>query len=87
MAPGCARCPRTRLTGCGGPNADSNAGGCFDPTWSPDGTHIVFGNGSGDLGRNVYTVRPDGTGLHQVTHGDMSQSNEQPDWRTHPFAP
>jgi WD40-like Beta Propeller Repeat len=71
--------------GCGGPNSDPNAGGCFDPRWSPDGEQIVFGNGSGDLGRNVYTVRPDGSGLHQVTHGDAGQSNEQPDWGPHPL--
>jgi Tol biopolymer transport system component len=72
--------------GCGGPNSDPNAGGCFDPRWSPDGTQIVFGNGSEDLGRNIYTVRPDGTGLHQVTHGDPGQSNETPDWGPHPLS-
>jgi Tol biopolymer transport system component len=78
--------PAQPAYGCGGPNSDPSAGGCFDPSWSPDGTQIVFGNGSGDLGRNIYTVRPDGTGLVQVTHGDASQSNEQPDWGTHPLA-
>jgi Tol biopolymer transport system component len=79
--------PAQPAYGCGGPNSDPNAGGCFDPRWSPDGTQIVFGNGSEDLGRNVYTVRPDGTGLVQVTHGDASQSNEAPDWGTHPLTP
>jgi dipeptidyl aminopeptidase/acylaminoacyl peptidase len=69
--------------GCGGPNSDPNAAGCFDPRWSPDGKQIVFGNGDDALGRNIYTVRPDGTGLHQVTHGDANQSNEVPDWGTH----
>jgi TolB protein len=72
--------------GCGGLNSDPNAGGCFDPRWSPDGKQIVFGNGDDALGRNIYTVRPDGTGLHQVTHGDASQSNEVPDWGTHPLS-
>jgi len=72
--------------GCGGPNSDPNAAGCFDPGWSPDGKQIVFGNGTDDLGRNIYTVRPDGTGLHQVTHGDASQSNEVPDWGPHPLS-
>ncbi|MDX6307675.1 MAG: TolB protein [Nocardioidaceae bacterium] len=72
--------------GCGGPNADPNAGGCFDPRWSPDGTQIVFGNGDDALGRNIYTVRPDGSGLVQVTHGNTSQSNEAPDWGSHPLA-
>lgn len=41
---------------------------------------MVFGNGSANLGRNIYTVRPDGSGLHQVTHSDPGQSNETPDW-------
>ena len=71
--------------GCGGPNDDPNAGGCFDPRWSPDGTQIVFGNGDDALGRNIYTVRPDGSDLVQVTHGDASQSNEAPDWGRHPL--
>jgi Tol biopolymer transport system component len=77
--------PAQPAYGCGGPNSDPNAGGCFDPRWSPDGKQIVFGNGSGDLGRNIYTVRPDGSGLHQITHGDANQSNEQPDWGPHPL--
>jgi Tol biopolymer transport system component len=54
--------PARPAYGCGGPNSDPNAAGCFDPRWSPDGTQIVFGNGTEDLGRNIYTVRPDGTG-------------------------
>jgi Tol biopolymer transport system component len=75
--------PAQPAYGCGGPNSDPNAGGCFDPRWSPDGEQIVFGNGSDDLGRNIYTVKPDGTELHQVTHGDANQSNEAPDWGPH----
>lgn len=73
--------------GCGGANADPDAGGCFDPRWSPDGTRVVFGNGDDALGRNVYSVRRDGSGLVQVTHGDADESNEAPDWGTHPLAP
>ena len=41
------------------------------PDWSPDGTRILFRTGSnreGGFGANLYTVRPDGTGLRQVTH-------------------
>jgi hypothetical protein len=71
---------------CGAPNADPSAGGCFDPQWSPDGTKIVFGRGDDGLGRNIYTVSTDGSGLFQVTHGDATQSNEAPDWGTHPLA-
>jgi Tol biopolymer transport system component len=78
--------PARPAYGCGGPNSDPNAAGCFDPRWSPDGRQIVFGNGTDDLGRNVWTVRPDGTGLRQVTHGDVNQSNEAPDWGTHPLS-
>jgi hypothetical protein len=70
--------------GCGGPSSDPNAAGRFDPRWSPDGKQIVFGNGDDALDRNIDTVKPDGTGLTQVTHGDARQSNEAPDWGTHP---
>jgi Tol biopolymer transport system component len=42
------------------------------PDWSPDGTRILFRtmpNGEGDYGGgNVYTIRPDGSGLRQLTH-------------------
>ena len=40
------------------------------PDWSPDGRRILFHNNqSGDphVSANLYTVRPDGTGLHQLT--------------------
>src|SRR4051812_27517390 len=40
------------------------------PDWSPDGTRILFhDNQSGDpqVSANLYTVRPDGSGLHQLT--------------------
>ena len=78
--------PAQPTFGCGGLNSDPNQGGCFDPRWSPDGTQVVFGNGDDTLGRNIWTVRPDGSGLTQVTHGDASQSNEAPDWGRHPLA-
>ena len=41
------------------------------PDWSPDGTTILFrthpGNDPSGLGANLYTVHPDGTGLHRLT--------------------
>jgi Tol biopolymer transport system component len=71
---------------CGAPNDDPAAGGCFDPRWSPDGKKIVFVRGSDALGRNIYTVNADGSGLIQVTHGGADQSNESPDWGVHRLA-
>ena len=38
------------------------------PTWSPDGQEIAFSKVDGDE-TGVYTVRPDGTGLHDVVKG------------------
>ncbi len=45
-----------------------------EPSWSPDGTRILFSSTSADngdpgpAGGNIYTVRPDGTNLHELTH-------------------
>jgi Tol biopolymer transport system component len=46
------------------------------PVWSPDGIKILFQRidligGVYDL----YTIRPDGSGLHQITHGDNCDSH------------
>jgi TolB protein len=40
------------------------------PDWSPDGRRIMFRSPETDdfLGTNLWTIRPDGTGLRQVTH-------------------
>ena len=39
------------------------------PDWSPDGTRILFNTGGNHpRGQNLFTVRPDGTGLLQLTH-------------------
>jgi Tol biopolymer transport system component len=40
------------------------------PDWSPDGRRILFHNnesGDPEVSANLYTVRPDGTGLRQLT--------------------
>jgi TolB protein len=40
------------------------------PDWSPDGTRILFRSiSTGDFTRgDLYSIAPDGTGLHRVTH-------------------
>jgi WD40-like Beta Propeller Repeat len=57
-----------------------------DPDWSPDGFQIVFTSdpahvyvegGVQGIGGNIYTIRPDGTGLQQLTHDGYSYS---PSW-------
>jgi len=57
------------------------------PDWSPDGKTIVFStHGLGSFqtttkASNLYTIRPDGTGLAQVTHfGDNDTRAVQPTW-------
>jgi Tol biopolymer transport system component len=46
------------------------------PDWSPDGREIAInsndlGNGSDDRASNVYVIRPDGTGLLQLTQSSV----------------
>jgi Tol biopolymer transport system component len=69
---------------CGGAASDPNSTACLDPSWSPDGTKLVFiranqGRTQGD----IYTVSVDGSDLVQLTTtGDASL----PDWGPHPLA-
>jgi dipeptidyl aminopeptidase/acylaminoacyl peptidase len=68
---------------CGGPDADPDAQGCNEPTWSPDGTMIAFTRShNNDVDGEIYTVNVDGTGLFQVTNAPGSGS---PDWGAHPL--
>jgi Tol biopolymer transport system component len=67
---------------CGGANADPNALGCNEPTWSPDGTKIaVVRSHNNDVDGEIFTLNADGTGLTQITHAPGAG---QPDWGTHP---
>ena len=50
--------------------------GAQDPTWSPDGSMIVFSVLGGDHS-GIFAVRVDGTGLHEVTPVTEPQT---PDW-------
>jgi Tol biopolymer transport system component len=50
--------------------------GAQDPTWSPDGSTIVFTVLEGDRS-GIYTVNVDGTDLQQVTAVEDPQT---PDW-------
>ena len=57
------------------------------PDWSPDGKRIVFNTypiGSFQetmKATNIYTIRPDGTDLAQVTHfGESDTRATQPTW-------
>lgn len=47
-----------------------------DPAWSPDGEAIAFVSRDGNF--DVFTVRPDGTGLTRITQG--MGDNEDPSW-------
>jgi Tol biopolymer transport system component len=54
------------------------------PDWSPDGRRILFRFAAGDLGGNLYTVRPDGTAVEQLTRFPLTDevlSSSSPDGR------
>jgi Tol biopolymer transport system component len=38
-----------------------------DPAWSPDGTHLVYSSDRASEDLRLFTIRRDGTGVHQVT--------------------
>jgi Tol biopolymer transport system component len=75
---------------CGGPLSDPGSFGCYSPSWSPDGTKIVFVRSTPDpsapagFHENVSTVSADGTDLIQVTDGGF---DDNPDWGTPPASP
>jgi Tol biopolymer transport system component len=70
-----------RLTLPGAPDAG-------EPAWSPDGSTIafssdcLFGSGCPGLGgsADIYTIRPDGTCLRQLTHNGGTIKSASPSW-------
>jgi len=57
------------------------AGGAGDPSYSPDGSLLVFEHfpPSGCCG-NIWTIRPDGTGAHQITHFTSENFPAEPEF-------
>jgi TolB protein len=52
----------------------------FTPSWSPTGARIAFGRLNSTGGLDVFTVRPGGRGLKQITHGPPGTANGEPAW-------
>ena len=59
-------------------------GGAFsaiDPAWSPNGRRIVFTRyktGGSTIGEGLFTIKPNGSGLHRLTTGDHRNADWQP---------
>jgi Tol biopolymer transport system component len=73
------------IPGCGGLISDPNSIGCFNATWSPDGTKIVFNRLQPQVGEDIYTVNADGSGLSPAVTNPLN--DDGPDWGTHPLLP
>ena len=56
----------------------------LEPHWSPDGTRIVFLMFLSTMGEGIYTAKPDGSDVVQVTNAPTLDS--APDWGPHPLA-
>ena len=65
---------------CGGAASNLNSTACLYPSWSPDGTKIIFTRvEAGQEHGNVYGVNADGSGLFQITDtGDATQADWNP---------
>ena len=49
-------------------------GNGYGASWAPDGSRIAFAN------RDIFTIRPDGTGLHRVTYVRGGNETAEPGW-------
>ena len=56
------------------------------PAWSPDGTRIAFERISGGSKPRLYTIRPDGTGILQLTTTHATNPSWSPDGRRIAFS-
>jgi Tol biopolymer transport system component len=74
------------IPGCGGLLSSPTSVSCFNPSWSPDGTKIVFARLPADGQRDIYTVNADGSGLFRVTNTPEIEEMGV-DWGTHPLTP
>jgi Tol biopolymer transport system component len=52
----------------------------FEPVWSPDGTRIAMVHGTFTTVPHIWTMRPDGRDLRQITRGP--RLDVRPDWGT-----
>jgi Tol biopolymer transport system component len=74
------------IVNCGGAISTPTSIACDDPVWSPDGSQIAFSRYSAMTHiKDIYTVRPDGTGLMRLTFNGAQDFG--PDWGTHPLTP
>lgn len=66
-----------------GPGASTGPSYDLYPSWSPDGTRVVFSRNT-NLGqtssRHLYIVNADGTGLTQLTNTPDNRFESNPDW-------
>ena len=71
---------RTRITDDQGPPSPFGNFGTFDfsPSWSPDGTKLVFISTGEDFSNHVYTMNADGTNKTKVFNDTRSHS--EPAW-------
>ena len=71
------------LSSCGGTETqltfNSGTAVSFQPTWSPDGTKIAFVRDSSGNQRQVWTIKPDGTGPTRVSPLD-NRYVDHPTW-------
>jgi TolB protein len=50
----------------------------FEPSWSPNGKRLAFVRGIRKTFPHIWTMKRNGKGLRQVTHG--SKPDVRPDW-------